>query len=104
MKNTIFIAMCTSIVLAACGNQTSDNHSNAVNSSGMETDTVQKGKTSIGTGNPGVRNDGNTASGTSNATGNDTSAIGTNRSVTKDSINMKDTGRNKLSNLKPKKY
>jgi hypothetical protein len=104
MKNTIFIAMCTSIVLAACGNQTSDNHSNSANSSGMETDTLQKGKTPAGTGNPGAPNDGNTASGTSNATGNDTSAIGTNRSVTKDSINMKDTGINKLNNSKYKKH
>ena len=96
--------MCISIVFAACGNQTSDNHSNFANSSVMETDTLQKGKTPAGTGTPGTLNDGNTASGTSNATGYDTSAIGNNRSVTKDSINMKDTGINKLNNSKPKKY
>jgi hypothetical protein len=89
MKRNGIMALSTLLIFAACNNKSTDSTTEmkTMDSTQMKAmDTMSRGSTM-----PGDGNSGNNASGTSNAgvNGKDTAAVGTNRSIGRDSTHKK---------------
>jgi hypothetical protein len=91
MKRNSIMALSTMLIFTACNNESPDNSSQMKTMDTMSVNAMDSMTKGTGANMPGAGNSGNNASGTSNAgiNGKDTAAVGTNRSMGRDTMHKK---------------